>query len=93
MQICEVCHTPFAWKQVSKSVALAYKPITCRTCKKRYHIRFSSRILASFLVVEPIGIFTFFSPSISMQLLLFIAFLVLLINLMALPYLIRYRTA
>lgn len=60
MQICEVCHTPFAWKQVSKSVALAYKPITCRTCKKRYHIRFSSRILASFLVVGPIGIFTFF---------------------------------
>ncbi|EGA89476.1 hypothetical protein GPDM_09275 [Planococcus donghaensis MPA1U2] len=93
MQTCEVCRTPFTWKQVTKSLLAAYKPISCRTCGNRYKVQFLSRVLASLLVFGPIFMAILFSRPISTQMLIFVAFIVLPSVFVALPYLIRYRIA
>ncbi|ANU15482.1 hypothetical protein B481_2149 [Planococcus halocryophilus Or1] len=84
---------PFTWEQVSKSLLAAYKLITCRTCSERYKVQFLSRVLASLLVIGPIFPAILLSPSISTQMLIFVAFIVLPSVFVALSYLIHYRIA
>lgn len=91
MQKCDVCHTPFTWNQVSKSFWLAYKPIACPNCGRRYKVQFLSRILASLLLVGPIFASSFFPSQTNTQALLVAVLIVLPSVCIALPYLIRYR--
>ncbi|MGH2317434.1 TIGR04104 family putative zinc finger protein [Planococcus sp. SE5232] len=62
MQRCVDCQTPFTWKQINKSVWLAYKPITCPNCGMLHKVQFLSRILASIMMVGPLFVLNFIAP-------------------------------
>lgn len=93
MQQCEICQTSFTWKQVSKSLWLAYKPIACPACGKLYKIQFLSRILASVLLVGPIFAFSSFAYPISTYALIFGVLVLFPVISLLLPYILRYRLA
>lgn len=93
MQRCDICHTSFTWKQVSKSLWLAYKPIACPVCGKLYKVQFLSRILASILLVGPLFAFSFLAyPASTYALILGVLVLFPAVSLL-LPYILRYRLA
>lgn len=56
MQKCTNCNFPFKWGKIYKSIMWFYKPIHCEQCGTAHTISFSSRFLASFIVL-PIPIF------------------------------------
>lgn len=93
MQRCEVCQSPFTWKQVNKSLWLAYKPIACPNCGRRYKVQFLSRLLVSLLVVGPIFASSFLSHPTNTQALIVVALILLPAICFAMPYLMRYRLA
>lgn len=93
MQKCEICRTSFTWKQVSKSLWLAYKPIACQNCGKLYKVQFLSRILASLLVIGPIFAFNLLSYPTSTQTFILAVLIIIPVNSLMLPYLVRYRLA
>ncbi|MBT2570248.1 TIGR04104 family putative zinc finger protein [Planococcus sp. ISL-110] len=93
MQQCEGCHTPFTWKQVSKSLLMAYKPIACPNCGKRHKVQFLSRILASSVMVGSLYAGYFFTALTGPGTLLFSMLVTIPAVLLVLPYLMRYRLA
>lgn len=44
MQKCQKCENQFTWKNVEKSLALGYKPITCERCHSIHHVGFWTRL-------------------------------------------------
>nr|WP_081487827.1 TIGR04104 family putative zinc finger protein [Planococcus antarcticus] len=93
MQQCVICHARFTWKQVSKSLWLAYKPIACTNCGKLYKVQFLSRILASLLLVGSIFAFNLVSYPTSTQAFILAVLVIIPANILVLPYLMRYRLA
>lgn len=93
MQQCEICQTSFTWKQISKSLWLAYKPVACHNCGRIHKVQFLSRILASLLLVGPIFAFSLFSYPTSTQAFVVGVLVVFPAICLLLPYLMRYRLA
>ncbi|TWT07465.1 hypothetical protein FQV26_06525 [Planococcus sp. CPCC 101016] len=91
MQRCEICQTSFTWKQISKSLWMAYKQVACPNCGRVHKVRFLSRLLASLLTVGPVFAYSFFSYPTSTQALLFGALALFLFIFLLLPYLMQYR--
>lgn len=93
MQQCVNCQTPFTWKQINKSVWLAYKPIACLKCGMLHKVQFLSRILASILMVGPLFVLNFLSPFAGTRSLIISVLLVMPAAILLLPYVMRYRLA
>ncbi|WP_308786063.1 TIGR04104 family putative zinc finger protein [Planomicrobium stackebrandtii] len=91
MQQCVNCRTPFSWKQVSKSLWLAYKPIACPNCGSLHKVQFLSRLLASIFMVIPIYAAYFFTQLIGPGTFLISVLVIMLSVILAIPYLMRYR--
>ncbi|MEK3797856.1 TIGR04104 family putative zinc finger protein [Peribacillus sp. FSL H8-0477] len=51
MQKCIQCQTPFKWSTVYKSLWFAYSPIHCNNCGTKHTITFTSRIIATIMLV------------------------------------------
>lgn len=62
IQKCNNCKKTFSWREIYKSLMIAYRPITCSECKTKHEIAFASRILISFVIVLPLVIFLFLIP-------------------------------
>ncbi|WP_236015725.1 TIGR04104 family putative zinc finger protein [Planococcus soli] len=93
MQQCEICHTSFTWKQISKSLWLAYKPVLCPNCGRRHKIQFLSRLLASLMIVGPLFVLNSLSPFAGTGNFIFSVLIVVPAVLLVLPYMMRYRLA
>ncbi|WP_298826264.1 TIGR04104 family putative zinc finger protein [uncultured Planococcus sp.] len=93
MQRCVNCRTSFTWKQINKSLWLAYKPVACLNCGMLHKVQFLSRILASMMMVGPLFILNFLSPFAGAWNFIISVLLVMPTVILLLPYIMRYRLA
>ncbi|MFC6040702.1 TIGR04104 family putative zinc finger protein [Paenisporosarcina macmurdoensis] len=94
LQTCDTCGNQFNWSTIYKSLLIAYRPIKCSECNTEHRIMFSSRIIASLLIVLPMYIFVLFiSPPLDLAIpsTLIIGILFAIIFSLVTPYLIKYR--
>lgn len=94
LQKCYQCGNRFNWSKIYKSLLIAYLPIKCSECNTEHRIKFSSRIIASLLIVLPMYIFVLFiSPPLDLAIppTLLIAFIFAILFSLVTPYLIKYR--
>ena len=93
LQKCGECKKRFKWTQISKSLLLSYKPITCSYCGSEYKITFSSRTLSAILFALFVLIVPFARQhelSIPFVILVIFIYYVLLLS-MILPFLVKYE--
>ena len=94
LQKCETCGNRFNWSTIYKSLLIAYRPIKCSECNTAHRIMFSSRIIASLLIVLPMYIiFLVISPPLDLTIpsTLLIAILFAIPFSLVTPYLIKYQ--
>ena len=96
MQECTHCQTPFKWSTVYKSLWFAYSPIHCNNCGAKHRITFTSRIIATImLVVLPLAWINLslnkltFDATISISLFIFLYILVSVFS----PFLVHYKSS
>ena len=94
LQTCDTCGNRFNWSTIYKSLLIAYRPIKCSECNTVHQIMFSSRIIASLLIVLPMNIFVvFISPPLDLTIpsTLFISILFAIPFSLVTPYLMKYQ--
>ncbi|WP_445678022.1 TIGR04104 family putative zinc finger protein [Psychrobacillus sp. FSL K6-1464] len=91
MQKCNNCNFPFKWGKIYNSIMWFYKPIQCEQCGTAHTISFSSRFLASFMVL-PIPIFgLILSPSENEYINVLIGICISLACSLLIPYFAKYE--
>jgi CXXC-20-CXXC protein len=94
LQKCDTCSNRFNWSTIYKSLLIAYRPIKCSECNTEHRIIFSSRSIASLLIVLPMNIFVFLiSPPLDLTIpsTLIIAILFAIPFSLVTPYLVKYQ--
>ena len=92
LQKCDHCHTPFTWREINKSLWLAYRPITCRKCGTKHKIQGASRFVLAIVAVPTTLIAVYVINNYNLSLYSnFILLLVLITFISSLfPYLVKY---
>jgi len=94
IQKCEHCTHRFSWSKIYKSNTYIYKPIKCSQCGTEHQVLFTSRIVASIMVVLPIYLFGFLIASqweISTGYTILSMVSIGLISTLILPYVMKYQ--
>ncbi|AYC30536.1 TIGR04104 family putative zinc finger protein [Paenisporosarcina cavernae] len=94
MQSCENCGEKFTWKQIWKSMNLAYRPIYCKKCGTVYKVPFDQKWKVAFIISFPLLILEFFSfpifeVSLRSSLIILLSWTVVVM--LSLPFTIRYK--
>ena len=92
MQKCNNCNLPFKWSKIYKSIMWFYKPIECEQCGTAHTISFSSRFLASFIVLPIPIVGLILSPSENEYINVLIGICISFVGSLLIPFFAKYQS-
>lgn len=92
LQKCTQCNTRFTWREINKTLWLAYRPLSCRKCGKNHKIQIASRLLLSLITVSitVFGIYLMEHHHFTVRSALLFIFLLTIPMSLFFPYLVKY---